>query len=83
MEIFSFFSADFWQTHALCLMFVSADDVKEHKPHPETFLRCAELIQANPSRCIVFEDADLGVQAGLNAGMDVFDVRSREIISPR
>ena len=24
MEIFSFFSADFWQTHALCLMFVSA-----------------------------------------------------------
>ena len=62
---------------------VSADDVKEHKPHPETFLRCAELIQANPSRCIVFEDADLGVQAGLNAGMDVFDVRTREIISPR
>ena len=62
---------------------VSADDVKAHKPHPETFLRCAELIQANPSRCIVFEDADLGVQAGLNAGMDVFDVRSREIISPR
>ena len=24
MDIFSFFSADFWQTHALCLMFVSA-----------------------------------------------------------
>ena len=62
---------------------VSADDVKEHKPHPETFLRCAELIQVNPSRCVVFEDADLGVQAGLNAGMDVFDVRTREIISPR
>ena len=24
MDIFSFFSTDFWQTHALCLMFVSA-----------------------------------------------------------
>ena len=24
MDIFSFFSSDFWQTHALCLMFVSA-----------------------------------------------------------
>lgn len=59
---------------------VSADDVKEHKPHPETFLRCAELTGVNPTRCIVFEDADLGVQAGLNAGMDVFDVRTREII---
>lgn len=59
---------------------VSADDVKEHKPHPETFLRCAELTGVNPTRCIVFEDADFGVQAGLSAGMDVFDVRTREII---
>lgn len=59
---------------------VSADDVKEHKPHPETFLRCAELNGVNPTRCIVFEDADLGVQAGLSAGMDVFDVRTQEII---
>lgn len=59
---------------------VSADDVKEHKPHPETFLRCAELAGAAPTRCIVFEDADLGVQAGLSAGMDVFDVRTNKII---
>lgn len=59
---------------------VSADDVKEHKPHPETFLRCAELAKAELSRCIVFEDADLGVKAGLSAGMDVFDVRTCEII---
>ncbi|AOF53157.1 hypothetical protein BKG91_10250 [Rodentibacter caecimuris] len=59
---------------------VSADDVKEHKPHPETFLRCAELTGVNPINCIVFEDADLGIQAGLSAGMDVFDVRSHQII---
>lgn len=59
---------------------VSADDVQEHKPHPETFLRCAELTGVNPARCIVFEDADLGVQAGLNAGMDVFDVRTGQIV---
>ncbi|MBF0751984.1 MULTISPECIES: beta-phosphoglucomutase family hydrolase [Pasteurellaceae] len=59
---------------------VSADDVKQHKPHPETFLRCAELTGVNPANCIVFEDADLGVQAGLNAGMDVFDVRTQQLI---
>ncbi|BFU60693.1 MULTISPECIES: beta-phosphoglucomutase family hydrolase [Rodentibacter] len=59
---------------------VSADDVKAHKPDPETFLRCAELTGVNPTNCIVFEDADLGVQAGLSAGMDVFDVRTGEII---
>ena len=59
---------------------VSADDVAHHKPHPETFLRCAELAKVEPTRCIVFEDADLGVQAGLSGGMDVFDVRTQEII---
>ena len=60
---------------------VSADDVKAHKPHPETFLRCAELIKINPTNCIVFEDADLGVKAGLSAGMDVFDIRTQQIIT--
>ncbi|OOF36839.1 beta-phosphoglucomutase family hydrolase [Rodentibacter heidelbergensis] len=59
---------------------VSADDVKAHKPDPETFLRCAQLTGVKPQNCIVFEDADLGVQAGLNAGMDVFDVRTQQII---
>lgn len=62
---------------------VSADDVKVHKPHPETFLRCAELIKINPTNCIVFEDADLGVKAGLSAGMDVFDIRTQQIITTK
>ena len=62
---------------------VSADDVKAHKPHSETFLRCAELIKINPTNCIVFEDADLGVKAGLSAGMDVFDIRTQQIITTK
>ena len=62
---------------------VSADDVKVHKPHPETFLRCAELIKINPTNCIVFEDADLGVKAGLSAGIDVFDIRTQQIITTK
>lgn len=60
---------------------VTAEDVKHHKPEPDTFLRCAELIKVNPQCCIVFEDADLGVQAGLAAGMDVFDVRTNQLIT--
>ncbi|SFN10836.1 haloacid dehalogenase superfamily, subfamily IA, variant 3 with third motif having DD or ED/haloacid dehalogenase superfamily, subfamily IA, variant 1 with third motif having Dx(3-4)D or Dx(3-4)E/beta-phosphoglucomutase family hydrolase [Izhakiella capsodis] len=54
---------------------VGADDVKSHKPDPETFLRCAQLIGVTPERCVVFEDADFGIQAAQAAGMDVVDVR--------
>lgn len=48
---------------------VSADDVKTSKPHPETFLKAAQLLQAKPEDCIVFEDAPKGVEAAQNAGM--------------
>lgn len=48
---------------------VSADDVATSKPHPETFLKGAELLGVDPAHCIVFEDAPKGVEAALNAGM--------------
>ncbi|PVX42693.1 HAD superfamily hydrolase (TIGR01509 family)/beta-phosphoglucomutase family hydrolase [Pasteurella langaaensis DSM 22999] len=59
---------------------VDADMVTAHKPSPETFLKCAENLGVLPNQCLVFEDADLGVQAALNGGMDVFDVRTKHII---
>ncbi len=49
---------------------VSADDVQQSKPHPETFLKCAEALQVSPGDCLVFEDAPKGVEAAVNAGMD-------------
>jgi beta-phosphoglucomutase len=48
---------------------VSADDVTTSKPHPETFLKAANLLNVNPEDCIVFEDAPKGVEAAQNAGM--------------
>lgn len=50
---------------------VAADEVVQHKPHPETFLRCAEKMNIPPSKCLVFEDGALGVLAAQNAGMSV------------
>ncbi|HYE55146.1 MAG TPA: HAD-IA family hydrolase, partial [Chitinophagaceae bacterium] len=49
---------------------VSADDVSESKPHPETFLKCAEALSLPADECLVFEDAPKGAEAALNAGMD-------------
>ncbi len=48
---------------------VSAYDVKESKPHPETFLQCAEKLGITAENCIVFEDSPKGVEAAARAGM--------------
>ncbi len=54
---------------------VTANDVTRHKPNPDTFLKCAELMGVTPEKCQVFEDGDLGIEAAKKAGMMVTDVR--------
>ncbi len=48
---------------------VGAENVKDSKPDPETYLKGAKELGLNPSDCIVFEDAPKGVEAAQNAGM--------------
>lgn len=54
---------------------VSAEDVVNHKPDPDTFLKCAELMKVRPEFCQVFEDGEMGLIAAEKAGMIVTDVR--------
>lgn len=53
---------------------VGADQVQRPKPAPDIFLRCAELLEVAPANCVVFEDAQLGLQAAASAGMVAVDV---------
>ena len=53
---------------------VGADDIVHPKPAPDTYLKAAELIGVDPTRCHAFEDTELGIQAARNAGMDVIDI---------
>lgn len=39
------------------------------KPDPEIFLLAAQKLRINPGDCVVFEDAEAGVEAALAAGM--------------
>ena len=55
---------------------VTADDVRWGKPHPEVYLKAAAGLGVDPSGCIVFEDAIVGVQAARAAGMRVIGVTS-------
>jgi beta-phosphoglucomutase len=48
---------------------VDASTVVNGKPHPETFLKAAELLGYEPENCIVFEDSSSGVTAAKSAKM--------------
>jgi HAD superfamily hydrolase (TIGR01509 family) len=47
----------------------TGDDVERGKPAPDLFLLAASRIGIEPAACVVFEDAPLGVAAGVAAGM--------------
>ncbi len=51
--------------------FISGESVLNGKPHPEGFLRAAELLGAPIAECLVFEDSPAGVAAGKAAGARV------------
>jgi len=53
---------------------VDGHQVRKPKPHPEIYLRAADLLGFPPEFCVVFEDSETGVQAGLAAGMRVVGV---------
>jgi beta-phosphoglucomutase len=48
---------------------VSAEDVRAGKPDPEVFLAAAARLDLPPHRCVVVEDAGVGVEAARRAGM--------------
>ena len=48
------------------------DDRLRGKPHPDIFLQAARRLGAEPARCLVFEDAPLGVEAARRAGMRAY-----------
>lgn len=53
---------------------VTAEDVSHGKPDPEVFVESARRIGRPPERCVVFEDAHVGIEAGLAAGARVVAV---------
>jgi beta-phosphoglucomutase family hydrolase len=48
---------------------VCAGDYSRGKPDPEPFLMAAQQLGIDPGECLVFEDADTGIQAATAAGM--------------
>lgn len=48
---------------------ICAEDVSQGKPHPEVFLKGADLLGLPPEQCVVFEDSLHGIEAATRGGM--------------
>ena len=63
-------------THKIRTVITGAD-VARGKPHPDVFLKGAQGLGLDPSKCIVLEDAPAGIEAALAAGAKCLGVVSR------
>lgn len=57
---------------------VDASQVTHGKPHPETFLKAADLLGIAPEKCLVFEDSAAGIQAAIAGGMNAIGIGTPE-----
>lgn len=70
---------------------ITADDVENGKPHPEPYLKGAEILGVAPETCIVIEDAPSGIRSAQAASMKAIavpttyaiqDLQHADVIAP-
>jgi HAD superfamily hydrolase (TIGR01509 family) len=61
---------------------VDGHQVSHPKPHPEIYLRAADLLAHPPCNCIVFEDSKAGILAAQAAGMRTVGVATTDADLP-
>ena len=59
---------------------VDGNDISKSKPHPEVFLKCANSLHIDPSQCVVYEDAEAGIEAAKSAGMLAIGLGRQQLI---
>jgi sugar-phosphatase len=60
------------------LKLVTSTDIAKGKPHPEPYLKGAELLGLAAEDCVVFEDAPAGIRAGKAAKARVIALQTTE-----
>ncbi len=49
----------------------SGEEIRAPKPAPDIYLLASKALNVNKDECVVYEDSDMGIEAGKNAGMFV------------
>ena len=60
---------------------VAGDDVAHGKPHPEAYLRAAELLGVDPTDCVAIEDSSPGVASPVASGATTIGVPLHSALS--
>ena len=55
---------------------VAGDDVRHGKPHPEPYLKAAELLGVKPEDCVAFEDSLTGLRSAEAANTNAVGVKN-------
>lgn len=75
-------TSTFMLTHANIIEYfdfvITNEDVFSPKPSPEGYLKLAKLMKIEPTKLLVVEDGDYGVQAATQAGCEVARIESPE-----
>lgn len=59
---------------------VDGNKTTKAKPDPEVFILAAKELNAHPENCVVFEDAEAGIEAALAGGMHTIGVGNPQIL---
>ncbi|MCT4588004.1 MAG: beta-phosphoglucomutase [Carboxylicivirga sp.] len=59
---------------------IDGTKVSKAKPDPEVFLKGAEALGVKPEECVVFEDAEAGVEAALAGQMRCVGIGSTDVL---
>ncbi len=70
IELFHYFDA-----------IIDGNNITKGKPDPQVFILGAEATGSLPSECIVFEDAQAGIQAAKAAGMYAIGIGDSKVLS--
>lgn len=60
---------------------IDGNKVKRAKPDPEVFLLGASEVNVDPKDCVVFEDAQAGIEAAIRAGMYSIGIGDAKILN--
>jgi len=59
---------------------IDGNSVQKSKPDPEVFLKGAKALGVSPEECIVFEDAQAGIEAAKKGGMKTIGIGEESVL---